>query len=169
MKSSRFIKCPGCHAMVMDIELPSHRYLGTVPGCWNIYGKVINQNKPAKESNMIRELIVDTYSIQHPGKESAVTKQSLAIHLIRLYFFFEQNQSLGKLTFEAQKVFSNASHYHWLTPPKNLGKITIVDVFKCTDVNEQKEKVLIWAETTWFAWSKYHPIIKRWIQNGVKN
>lgn len=155
--------------MVMDIELPIHHYLGTIPGCWNIYRKVISQQFLKSESGAIRQLIVDTYSVQHPGKESAVTKQSLAIHLIRLYFFFEQNQSLGKLTFEAQKVLSNASHHHWLTPPKNLGKVTIVDVFKCTDVDEQKEKVLIWAETTWHAWSKYHPIIKRWIHNGDKN
>jgi hypothetical protein len=168
MKSNKFIKCPGCKAMVIDIDLPSHKYLGTIPGCWNIYSKVIDKTKPIHESNYIRELIVDTYSAQHPGKESAVTKQSLAIHLIRLYFFFELNQSLGKLSYKAQKVLSNVNHYHWLTPPKNLGKLTIVDVFKYANEEDQKQKVLEWAETTWYAWSQYHPIVKRWVNNGER-
>ncbi len=169
MKSNKFIKCPGCKAMVMDIELPAHRYLGTIPGCWNIYRKVISQDNLKDESTSIRQLIVAAYFAQHPGKESVITTQSLAIHLIRLYFFFELNQSLDKLTLETQKAFTNSSDYHWLTPPSNLGRVTIVDVFKSSNTEVLEDKVLVWAETTWHAWSKYHPIIKRWINNGEKN
>lgn len=76
--------CVGCGALVPEIEGPTHRYLGAPPGCWAVYGEVLEKEYgDCSRYALNHRLTVD--AAQHPGVPSPQSIQSVAVHLIRLY------------------------------------------------------------------------------------
>jgi hypothetical protein len=164
MPSNKFIKCPACGALVLDINGPVHRYMGAIAGCWNIYGKVLNREFGVYNYPEIHRLTVDAYSVQHPGKESGLTVQSVAVHLLGLYFSIEKNIT-GKCVDEMIKeALKNKNDFYWLTPPQHPGRFTVADVYKSKGLNEHEEVVKVWAKDVWNNWSGYHDVVAGWAE-----
>ncbi len=52
--------------------------------------------------------------------------------------------------------------FGWLTPPRSLGELTVVDVKVATSADEHREKVHAWAQSAWSAWAEHHDTIRTW-------
>ncbi|MBN1898895.1 MAG: hypothetical protein JW827_08970 [Spirochaetes bacterium] len=157
------IHCIGCHAEVPDINEPAHEYIGASPGCWAIYTSILKkQYGEYGYPELEHRLTVDTYAVQHPGKPSKKSIQSVAVHLISLYYILEKDFT-GKMSIKTiQQALHNKDKYTWLEPPDPIGKTTILDVEKAKDLKEHKIIVKEWAIDVWKAWSAHHDIIKKW-------
>ncbi|MBO0790298.1 MAG: hypothetical protein J2P36_05040 [Ktedonobacteraceae bacterium] len=158
--SHTLVSCVGCRAMVPDLPErygPAHQYLGASPGCWHIYGEV---NAGMFPSMTVRGLCADTYMVQHPGVPSRQSIQSVARHLLGLYWALEHELPFDK----AVKAMSGApvGQFVWLDPPSSPGPLTVVDVAQETGDAARVEVIRQWAKTTWEAWRPHHQTIHDW-------
>jgi len=158
--SSAPVACIGCGAMVPDLPEqygPAHQYIGASPGCWHIYGKV--STKEFITIN-IRGLLVDTYMVQHPGLPSRQSIQSVARHLLGLYWTLERDLPFDK----AKRAMSRApvDTFSWLDPPSSVGPLTIMDIAQISDEKAAVDLIRQWATTTWEAWSQHQQTIRNW-------
>ena len=158
--SSALIACVGCHAMVPDLPEqygPANQYIGTSPGCWQIFGEVSTKEFPTLN---IRGLLVDTYMVQHHGVSSRQAIQSVARHLLGLYWTLECDLPFAK----AKRAMSHApvDKFYWLEPPTSSGPLTIVDIAQISDEKVSVDLIKQWATTTWEAWSQHHQTIRKW-------
>ncbi len=159
------IKCMGCGGLFADIQGPTHRYMESCPGCWAIYGEVLAREYSNPAYFQVHRLTVDAYAVQHPGRLSPQSIQSVAVHLIRLYLIFETGLEMQRAN-DAIKAAADSRIYTWLTPPASLGNMTVADVHKAKDVNEHMQRVRAWAESAWAAWSPHHATIRAWRPDG---
>ncbi|MCL5738315.1 MAG: DUF5946 family protein [Bacteroidetes bacterium] len=161
---AELIKCYGCGALVKDIPGEPHKYIGASAGCWEIYGEIL-----AKEygeygyPETVHRLTVDTYAIQHSGKPSRQSIQSVNTHLISLYLVLEKGLEDVEATQAIGKVLEHVSEFVWLEPPVPNGQMTVLDVVKAVDFSEHQKLVEKWARDVWNAWSVYHYIVQSFV------
>lgn len=166
MSTNRFIKCPGCGSLVMDIKGPVHKYIGAVAGCWNIYGKVLAKEFGIYDYPAVHRLTVDAYSAQHPGNESVLTTQSVAVHLLGLFFTLEKNYNNDNTIRLVKRLLLNRDMFYWLEPPEHLGALTIADVYKTKNLNDHARIVKEWAQEVWQSWTPHHKTIIKWAEKA---
>ncbi|MFQ3684916.1 DUF5946 family protein [Roseiflexus sp.] len=162
---TKLIKCPGCGALVKAIHGEPHKYIGASVGCWEIYGEIL-----AKEygeygyPETVHRLTVDTYAVQHPGKPSRQSIQSVNTHLISLYLVLERGLEGTAATQAMTKVLQYANEFVWLEPPVPNGQMTVLDVVRARDFSEHQELVHTWARDVWMAWSAYHHLMQKYVR-----
>ena len=155
--------CVGCGALVPEIEGPTHRYLGASPGCWAVYGEVLEKEYgDYLRYAPVHRLTVDAYAAQHPGVPSPQSIQSVAVHLIRLHLVLERGLRPERANAAMQWTVSRSKRFVWLDPPVSLGEITILDVRDAKDPDEHIERVREWARSVWEAWAPHHETVRRW-------
>ena len=155
--------CVGCGALVPEIEGPTHRYLGASPGCWAVYGEVLEKEYgDYLRYAPVHRLTVDAYAAQHPGVPSPQSIQSVAVHLIRLHLVLERGLRPERANAAMQWTVSRSKRFVWLDPPVSLGEITILDVRDAKDPDEHIERVREWARLEWEAWAPHHETVRRW-------
>jgi hypothetical protein len=160
--------CSGCGALFPSIEGPTHRYLESSPGCWAAYGEVLAREYSDPKYMAVHRLTVDTYSVQHPGRPSPQTTQSVAVHLIGLYATL-QLQLRPRMVTAAIRRAADHQRFHWLPPPLHLGEFTVADVLPAQSPEQHANVVLRWAASAWAAWSHYHSQVKAWaLAGGLK-
>ncbi len=162
--SPRLIPCVGCHALVPDIDGPTHRYLGASPGCWRILGEDGARQYTDSRYFSVNRLWTDAYAVQHPGTPSPQTIQSVAEHLISLCAIFERAYTFEMATEAMRHVHERRGAFVWLEPPVSLGAITIVDVAQAPDAATYIKLAHQWAREAWDAWQPHHPTIRRWAE-----
>ncbi|HEX2916116.1 MAG TPA: DUF5946 family protein [Chloroflexia bacterium] len=154
------INCTGCGALVDDLPEdfgPDHKYLGASPGCWQLYTLTGAKEFPNLTT---RSLFADTYMVQHPGTPSRQAIQSVARHLLGLYWTLERGLPFEKTTRAMQRA--PVERFEWLLPPASLGPLTIVDIANNSGNAINDELVRQWAVTTWQAWATHHRTIREW-------
>ena len=157
------VPCVGCQALVPDLpELcgPAHTYLGTSPGCWQVYGEVSARALPTMT---IRGLLTDTYMVQHPGTPSRQSIQSVARHLLGLYWALERGQSFEHAVQVMRRA--PADQFRWLDPP-GTWPFTVVDLAAASDQDVLVEQIRHWAQVTWEAWHPHHQTIRQWAEHS---
>lgn len=155
------VPCRGCGAPVPEIEGPTHRYLESSAGCWQLYGNVLAKEFGDVLYGVAHPFSVDAYAVQHPGSPSPQTIQSLAVHLISLCLVFEN----GVPPHEAARARQRAKarfrdEFAWLEPPSDLGAVTVVHVERASGPEEHRERAEEWARSAWRAWRIHHPVIR---------
>ena len=146
-----------------EIEGPTHRYLGASPGCWAVYGEVLEKEYgDYLRYAPVHRLTVDAYAAQHPGVPSPQSIQSVAVHLIRLHLVLERGLRPERANAAMQWTVSRSKRFVWLDPPVSLGEITILDVRDAKDPDEHIERVREWARLVWEAWAPHHETVRRW-------
>jgi hypothetical protein len=161
MTTSPLIRCLGCGALVRDVEGPTHEYMLAAPGCWVLFNEVAVQQYEIASFDL-RRLAVDAYAVQHPGTTDRRAIQSVAVHLISLYFVLERGLTPSEATDKMRHALTDKSRFVWLEPPQSLGDITVVDVVNVTDSIEHETMVKRWARSAWEAWSAHHDQIRKW-------
>lgn len=160
------IRCPGCGGLFENIEGPTHRYLESSPGCWAAYGEVLVREYTGAAYYRIHRLSVDAYAIQHPGRPSPQTIQSVAVHLISLCLVLERNVDMQRATQAMQTAIKTKGRFVWLTPPASPGTVTVANVRAAQDAEQHARIVRAWAESAWSAWSEHHATIRGWLPPG---
>ncbi len=161
MTASALVQCLGCGALVPDIEGPTHEYMLSAPGCWSLFNQVaVLQYEIA--SFDLRRLAVDAYAVQHPGTTDRRAVQSVAVHLISLYFVLERGLTPTEATDKMRHALTDKSRFVWLQPPQSMGAITVVDVVNISDPADHEAIVKRWARSAWEAWSAHHDQIRKW-------
>jgi len=169
MISENLIKCVGCGALVADIDGVTQKYLGASAGCWAIYGEILakefNSAKDVVDDNHYRavhRLTVDAYCVQYPGVPLRQTSQSVAVHLISLYFVLERGFDAEKALRVIRRAVSHSEKFFWLEPPRFMEATTVIDVSRAKNFFEHEKLVQEWARARWEAWSQHHEQIRRW-------
>lgn len=159
--------CYICNAVIPDIDGPisDHVYIPQSPGCWKLYTDVLAREYGEWNYPPIHRLTVDCYAAQHPTKTLDLkSAQSVQVHLLGLYLALEKKVGPQRITkIIGDVVAKNKNSFIWFEPPKNLGVITIFDVWNAKTISEHEALVNEWANLIWHAWRKYHQHIKKLI------
>ncbi len=158
--------CIGCGGLFPEMDGPTHRYMESSPGCWAAYGEVLAReySDPAYAPN--HRLSVDAYAVQHPGRPSPQSIQSVAVHLIRLCLLLECGLEMGRANEAILKASESKKQFVWLEPPPSRGTVTVAEVRRATNPEEHIILVRQWAESAWQAWSSHHSQIHAWLPAG---
>jgi Family of unknown function (DUF5946) len=160
------VPCIGCGGLVPDVTGPTHRYLESSPGCWRLYGEILAREYADPAFGALHRLTVDAYSVQHPGRPSPQTIQSVCVHLMGLCLVLEQGIAPGHATRALGAALEPKSRFVWLTPPHSLGGLTVVDVAAAVTPEEHLRMVRTWAEGAWAAWAAHHETVRAWLREA---
>ncbi len=163
MTNSNLIRCLGCGALVPDIEGPTHEYMLSAAGCWATFNEVAVQQYEIASFDL-RRMAVDAYAVQHPGTTDRRAVQSVAVHLISLYFVLERGLTPTEATGKMRHALMDKSRFVWLQPPPSMGGITVADVVNVINPAEHEAVVKRWAHSAWEAWSAHHARIRKWAE-----
>jgi hypothetical protein len=160
MTTDKTVACPGCGALVPDIDGPIHRYMLAAPGCWATYtgllaGALDGLELPVPHGG----LTVDAYAVQHPGTPNPQAIQSVWVHLITLYLALERGWPPPRLVRVGLMGIDAAAGKAWLEPPGSMGPITAIDVATASP-SEAPERVSAWVDGAWAAWASRHALIR---------
>ena len=150
--------------MFPKMDGPVHPYMESAPGCWAVYGELLAREYSDMAFARAHRLTVDSYAVQHPGRPSSQSVQSVGLHLVSLYLVLERAVPTQQATEFLQKCPQYKEHLIWLDPPATRGKITVVDVQAAKNATEHVECVWKWAASAWSAWSQHHETIYGWAQ-----
>ena len=168
------LTCHGCKAVFSEpVTSPPHRYGVMSKECWHAFNELL-----AYEANLgypeERHLTVNAYLVQHPQNiplqtklgidESAINAsiKSVGRHLIGLYCSLEQKIALKDISRIMSEVIRQKKTNRELTPPKQLGTITIADFSQEFTQEEYQTFANKWAQSMWHAWSSEHDTIRSW-------
>ena len=138
------------------------------PGCWQVYGEVLAREYSDAAYFGVHRLTVDAYAAQHPGRPSAQSVQSVAIHLISLCLTFEHGLPAQAAAAAMQRAARDKSRFRWLEPPAHRGKVTVAAVHLAGTADKHAQMVRAWAEEVWAAWSAHHGTIRGWVAAGPR-
>lgn len=155
--------CIGCGASFPDVEGPVHRYLDSSPGCWAAYGEVLAREYGDARYAGVHRLTVDAYAVQHPGRPSPQTIQSVAVHLISLCLVLEHGIEMSRATNAMKTAVKEKGRFFWLAPPSGRFETTVADVIRADTPREHAEFVHAWAACAWSAWSDHHETVRSWL------
>jgi hypothetical protein len=156
-------KCPGCGAEFSRREGPIHRYMESSPACWAAYGEVLAREYSNPALLPTHRLSVDAYAVQHPGRPSRQSIQSVGVHLIRLCWLLQHGlppEQANEAMLAAGKIKNT---FTWLDPPASLGEITVHDVLQTPDAATHSAAVKHWAQSAWAAWAPHHSTVQEWL------
>ena len=157
------VTCIGCGGLFPEMDGPTHRYMESSPGCWAAYGDVLAREYSDPAYAKTHRLTVDAYAVQHPGRPSPQSIQSVALHLVRLCLLFECGLQIQRANEAILKTAQAKAKFVWLTPPPNRGAVTVLDVHRTKNAEEHLLRVREWAESAWAAWSPHHAQIRLWL------
>lgn len=159
-RSDQLIRCFSCGGWVADMDGPTHAYILSSPGCWQLYGKLLSgEYLPGNYDPTVHGISVDTYAVQHPGIPERRAIQSVNFHLLRLYAVFEKALHGPSVSIFLKRAVENKdmkSRFRWLDPPSFAGTMTVTDVLEAQDVHEHAVLVRKWGESVWNAWKARH-------------
>ena len=159
---TNLIECFSCGALVPDIQGPTHRYMLSSPGCWAVYGSLLARDHGEYGYPAVHRLSVDAYAVQHPGQPNRQAIQSVAVHLIGLYYSLERGLPSAQVTKAIGRATQFNDQFVWLEPPASMGTVTVVDAADAGGLDEYQRLARAWAESAWEAWSAYHDQIRVW-------
>ena len=156
-------RCPGCSACFPESAGPTHPYMESSPGCWAAYGAVLAREYSDSAYFDIHRLGVDAYAVQHPGRPSRQSIQSVGVHLVRLCLVLEHGLSPERSNAAMLAAAKHKHTYTWLEPPDSRGPITVADVIGTQTIDAHKQAVRAWAACAWQAWSIHHDSVRGWL------
>ena len=125
--------CVGCDLKLHKQDCCTHRYIVSSPECWGIFGIVLSREyENALLYGAVHQSTVDAYAAQHTTQHSAKS-------LVR---FVNSRQD-----------------FPTLTPPRDLGPLTVINVFNAPSDKEHIRIVKAWGRQIWDAWHEHHDLI----------
>lgn len=153
--------CSGCGVELPAQDGPVHRYMESSASCWAKYGELLAREYQDPAYMPAHRLTVDTYAVQHPGRPSPQTIQSVAVHLISLHAVLELALSSAEAT-SLIKVCADRGRFTWLAPPRGAYKLNVTHPLAARTASEHLAAVREWAASTWEAWAPHHAQVRAW-------
>jgi hypothetical protein len=132
------------------------------PGCWAAFGEVLAREYSDSALLEVHRLTVDAYALQHPGKRSPQSIQSVGLHLVRLHLQLREGLSPERANAVMTELVRRKDALFWLEPPASVGSLTVAYVHPRSDPTEHKTAVRLWAQSALSAWSHYNQTIANW-------
>jgi hypothetical protein len=88
----------------------------------------------------------------------------VVVHLAGLYLVLEAELPLEKSTTFMQQLTMHKSMFTWLEPPKDMGPVTVDDIWTAEDTETHLNAVKQWAVSAWSAWEVHHQQIRAWVE-----
>jgi Family of unknown function (DUF5946) len=163
--NKNYCRCFSCNAIVPNIDGEVHKYMDSSPGCWYLFGKILEKEFSIPSYKTNSRLTIDAYAIQHYGKLTVPQAvKSVNHHLISLTFYFYYKMNVKQSDAAFKKLAQFKENFKWIEPPKNIGDITVVDVLKAQCAQEHLKLVDDWAYKSWIAWKQHHHYIRNFIE-----
>ena len=154
-----------CGVRLAPLTGPIHDYMLSTPSCWHAFGSLLAREyeDPARWS--VHRHSVDAYAVQHPGIDSAQARNSIGIHLSRLYFLFARGWPTDRVDRIMPQIIKKKMEYPWLKPPSVVAHVNIGHVLQSETAADHRARVLLWAESSWAQWVEYHSQVQEWWRN----
>jgi len=155
-------RCPGCDAVVPDIDGPVHKYVPSAPGCWQTFGEVQADEAQRFGYPPAHRVVVDAYMAQHPGDGSdRRDRQSVFVHLLGLCAVIEHRLPHPYAT----KLLGDVIQKHHgdfpiLARTEHPGPLTVLHMIGAADLHDYERRGLEWASAVWSSWSAQHELIR---------
>ena len=161
--------CSGCGARFPAIDGPVHRYMESSPACWAAYGAVLAREYSDIRYAAVHQMTVDAYAVQHPGRRSPQSIQSVGLHLLSLCLVLEYGVEIIQTRALLQQSNAFKDELVWLEPPSDRGSVTVADIQQASTPEEHIARIRNWANSAWKAWSLHHDTVRAWAnQFGIK-
>ena len=155
--------CPGCGLVAPATGGPLPDGRGASAECWGRYGELLARSYSVAEYRHVHQLVVDSYIVQHPGGDSRREVQGLALCLMTLCLFVEDDADPREgPALHKQMMADRPDYFHWLRPPPLHGLMTAVDVLAARDAAEHERLVWAWGRDVWRAWAPHYATIRAW-------
>jgi Family of unknown function (DUF5946) len=145
---------------VADIAGPTHPYMTSAPGCWNLYGLLLARSPDWIVDRGTVQLRTDAYACQHATNPDPRNRQSVAVHLMSLCATFELGLVGGRTTALLGGWTHRPGGYPDLISDIPHGSVTVVDVVGADDGNAHALAVAAWARSAWNGWADHHTEIR---------
>ncbi len=155
------VRCSGCGALVPDVSGPTHRYVPSAPGCWQVFGEVQADEMQRFGYPPAHRLVVDAYMAQHPGPGGDHRdRQSVFSHLVALCAVLERSVSPDSATRLLGLVVSSRADFPVLTRAHNAGALTVLHMLGADSLDDYSVRAREWAQAVWQSWSEQHEVIR---------
>ncbi|NOU20039.1 MAG: hypothetical protein HOO91_20975 [Bacteroidales bacterium] len=161
-------KCFSCQAETPDIEGPVHRYMVSSPGCWKLFGEILELEYSNPEYMVNHRITVDAFAVQHYGKPSPQAIHSVNLHLASMYLIYGRGFDVKLADKGLTTLAKYKSELFWLDPPENVGEITVADILKVQTADEHCKLVFDWGNSVWKAWSNHQNTVKEFVERHIK-
>jgi hypothetical protein len=146
--------CPECGAPV----------LGGRAGCQRLFDEILAREFGDYRYARDHRLMVDAYSLQHPGEYMRSAK-SYAAHLTGMYAALERGGTTEvnravQTWLNGPQTFERPDN----PAPRQRGGLTIVHVHEAEEPEEHVRRVREWAQSVWEAWRGQQQLAKQWIE-----
>jgi hypothetical protein len=168
MTSTPTIRCIGCGAPFPDVAGPTHAYMESSPGCWAAYGELLAREYGRREFWECHRLTVDAYAVQHPGRPSGRSAQSVAGHLMCLCLVLERGMPAAGAVRILKAAVEGGGPYPWLPPPASRGRLAVSHPLGATGAREHLSRVREWAASAWEAWAGHHAQVHSWLESIMR-
>ncbi len=160
-------RCFSCGAEAPDIQGEVHRYMDSSPGCWKLFGDILEKEYADQAYWKNHRITVDAYAVQHYGVPSPQAIQSVNLHLASLHLIyvngFDVKQADKGLTYLA----GFKSELSWLTPPAAVGSINVTTILRAKNAEEHCELIYKWGKDAWEAWKEHHQTVQRFVEKHM--
>jgi len=157
-------KCFSCKAEVGNIKGEVHKYMDSSPGCWKLFGDILEKEYSDPSYWKNHRITVDAFAVQHFGKPSSQAIQSVNLHLSSLYLIYEKGFDVKLADKGLTTLAKYKSELFWLEPPDEVGDITVVDILKAKTADEHCELIFEWGKSVWNAWTFHHKTIQTFVE-----
>ena len=150
--TASFEPCPGCGALFLSSDGPTHRYIGASAGCWAAHGRLLAGEYP-HSLGKLTATVVDAYAAQHPGQDVAPARQSVAIHLVVLHARIHHDVDsawLNRIRVVSAE-WGHANGFEWLEPIPDW-RLTMSDVIEANGATARDAVVDQWIQHVYEAW-----------------
>lgn len=96
-----------------------------------------------------------------PRMPSPQSIRSVARHSISLRAILDRGVETGEATKMIQRAPKQQDRFAGLPPPPSKGELTIADVHRAENAQEEVQLVYQWTQSAWAAWSDHHPTIRK--------
>ncbi|ADD44356.1 DUF5946 family protein [Stackebrandtia nassauensis] len=158
-------ECPGCGFVgAADDPAPTPPADRHSSGaCWGRYEELLARSYGIAAYRGVHQLVVDVYVAQHPGGDSRTEIQRLALCLMTLCLFVEDDVDVRRgAELHKRMMADRPDYFHALEPPPLRGMLTAADVLTAPDAAEHERLVRAWGEQVWRAWRPHHALIRDW-------
>ena len=153
------VKCHGCGTSTPDTAGPVHAYMDSSPGCWQIYGELLEWKDSLRgaEAMASAQQLVDSYAVQHSANPDPRNRQSVTVHLMSLCAWIDLDISGNR----RRTMIGDWTHrdYPLLAPCPDHYPITVRSVIDASE-DERPRVIDLMATTTWSAWALHHGAIR---------
>jgi hypothetical protein len=130
--------------------------------CWALFGELLARDYSDPAYRAVHQIVVDAYTAQHAGGASRREVQSVALCLMTLCLFVEDDVDPALGAALHKRMVAGRPDFVWLAPPLPSGWRTVADVLAARSAAEHCRLVRRWGREVWEAWAPHAATIRGW-------